>query len=430
MGKSECMHGQSEREWEVDYLPIQAWYMKKNITHKHHFNHSFLIRVPGKLDKERLKTALEKLNGRHDMLRVVFRGGKQWCRHESSIAEIRELDIREKSEETVFKELSGWQNGFDLEKGYLWQCGIIRGYGDGSERIFIALHHLVTDVASWSIIREDLKKFYEGAEPEKQGSSYCQWVAAVQEYGKNTSEEEIRYWAKFRTEQEQHLQEWLERAEEDTSIVRYTRIELAEDVMKTLLDGGVNDMLLNALSQALYEVTGNRKNWITMEKQGREGIDPRIDVSRTAGWFTTLFPLCLTVGNDVRETLLLNREAVDKVPLNGIGYGALFGYDKLPKVLFNYMDSIDMTTDGGWQIRLGEASGESMSPDNRYGNVVDINGFDAEGKIRLGVESSLKEKDHLRLYEALKRNIETMAAWCNETAIEEITEDPKIRTIV
>ena len=89
MEKYEYSNEQGELEGSIEYLPIQAWFMEKGIKHKNHFNHSFLISVNEKIDKVRLKSALEKLNNQHDMLRAVYRDGKQSYRKASSIAEIR-----------------------------------------------------------------------------------------------------------------------------------------------------------------------------------------------------------------------------------------------------------------------------------------------------------------------------------------------------
>ena len=415
MARHEYLNEQGDLEGAIEYLPIQEWFMKKELKNRNHFNHSFLIRVTEKIDKQRLGRALEKLNKRHDMLRAQYRERKQSYRKESRIAEIREWDIKGKTAEATHKELTSWQNRFDIEQGYLWQSGIIRGYEDGSERVYFAVHHLVFDAASWPIIREDLKDLYEGKEIEKKGSSYRQWVEAVKGYGKTATDEEKRYWEEIRTGMEKQQNEWAKLAEDDGEL-RYTRVEFALAVIDKLLRVsrevyrcGIPDLLLSGLSSALCEVSGKKSNWITMETQGREGIDSRIDVSRTVGWFTTLYPLCLTVGKDIRETIIGTLERTRKVPHGGIGYGAIHGYDKLPRVLFNYLERIGGTTETSWQIRIREASGESMSPDNRYGNVVDINGLGIEGKIGLGVESCLKAENHALLCEAFRRNVEAIA---------------------
>lgn len=411
----EPLNEQGQLEGNLDYLPIQEWFMNKKIPARNHFNHAFLLRVQEQIDPQRLKTALEKLNRHHDMLRAEFCGGTQRYRQESRIAELRELDIQGKKEEAIYEELTSWQNGFDLEKGYLWQSGIIRGYADGSERIFLAVHHLVFDAASWGIIRDDLKALYEGKERGPKGSSYRQWAEAVKRYGKNATEAEKQYWQEARTAQEQHQREWTQLAGGENSQTRATRVEFSAGTIEKLLQLSetldhceIGELLLCGLSYALYEVSGNKRNWITIERQGREEIDRRLDVRRTVGWFTTLFPFCLTVENTIRATLLGNRERLKDVPHKGIAYGAIHGYDQLPKVLFNYLERLDGTAETNWQIRIKEASGQSMSPANRFGNVVDINGLSVDGRMGLWVESCLQEEHHRRLCEALKSKVEAL----------------------
>jgi Condensation domain len=400
----------------IDYLPIQKWFMQRALSARNHFNHSFLIRVNQPLDKKRVQDSLEKLCRLHGMLRAVYPGGGKCFLKESAAIEVKELDIREKNDAEIFEELTQWQSRFDLESGYLWQSGILRGYKDGSERIYLAAHHMVIDAASWSIIREELKGFYDGEVIENRSGSYRQWVEAVNEYAVNASDEEKAYWEKSRSKQQEQKYLWKELAEKNNSRLRYTRVEFSREIVRTLVPQNheanhfdINEVLLSGLAYALHEVSGEKNNWITLEKHGRDAIKPPIDVSRTVGWFTTLFPVCLTVGSNIGETLLGNRERLRKIPGKGTGYGALCGYDNMPCILFNYLEKLIGTEESNWQIRIEEASGESMSPENRFDNIVGINGLGREGKVGLWVESSLKEENHQLLCEAFKRNVEAVA---------------------
>ena len=178
----------------IDYLPIQKWFMQRSLRARNHFNHSFLIRVNQPLDKKRVQESLEKLCRLHGMLRAVYPGGEKCFLRESAAIEVKELDIREKNEAEIFEELTQWQNRFDLESGYLWQSGILRGYKDGSERLYLAAHHMIIDAASWSIIREDLQRLYDGEVTENRSGSYREWVDAVKSYTVTAADEEKAYW--------------------------------------------------------------------------------------------------------------------------------------------------------------------------------------------------------------------------------------------
>ena len=400
----------------IDYLPIQKWFMQKALTARNHFNHSFLIRVNQPLDKKKVQNALEKMCRLHGMLRAVYPGGGKCFLKETPAIEVKELDIRGKNDAEIFEELTRWQSRFDLESGYLWQSGILTGYEDGSERIYLAAHHMVVDAASWSIIREDLKGFYDGEVIENRSGSYRQWVDAVKEYAVTASDKEKAYWEESKRQQSRQLSLWKELAEKDNSLLQLSRVEFSQETVRKMVPQNheanhfdISEVLLSGLAYALHEVSGETNNWITLEKHGRDGITTPVDVSRTVGWFTTLFPVCLTVGGSIGETLLGNRKRLREVPGKGIGYGALYGYDNMPCILFNYLEKLIGTDESNWQFRLEEASGESMSPDNRFDNIVDINGLGREGKAGLWVESSLKEENHQLLCEAFKRNVEAVA---------------------
>jgi len=196
-------------------------------------------------------------------------------------------------------------------------------------------------------------------------------------------------------------------------------MEFNADVTQKLLQASrevynceVNDLLVSALGYALYEVSGEERNWITMECPGREAIDQGIDVSRTVGWFTTMYPAELKIGKDVRETIIENREGRRKLPYNGIGYGAIHGYDKLPTILFNYLDYLGGTTENSWQIGFPEKSGQGMSMDNKSGNIIDFNGLRIGGKIRFSIESYLRAEKHKELCEVFKGKVEEIASHC------------------
>jgi hypothetical protein len=51
----------------------------------------------------------------------------------------------------------------------------------------------------------------------------------------------------------------------------------------------INDILLTALSISYYEWSGENKFRIDLEAHGREELFEDTDLSRTVGWFTTIF---------------------------------------------------------------------------------------------------------------------------------------------
>jgi non-ribosomal peptide synthase protein (TIGR01720 family) len=113
-----------------------------------------------------------------------------------------------------------------------------------------------------------------------------------------------------------------------------------------------------------------------MESHGREDLFPEVDLSRTVGWFTALYPLVLDLtSSEPAELLASVKEELHAVPLGGLGYG-LSRYLRndpevadlpevldRPEVLFNYIGQVDHTMEeGGWKL-LPEPQGVERSPE-------------------------------------------------------------------
>jgi hypothetical protein len=100
------------------------------------------------------------------------------------------------------------QSKFSYLKGPTWQAAHLTGHIDGRARLFFAFHHLIIDVVSWRIIAQDIKQLLTKSLLTKQaltkqalikqvlapkGSSYRQWIRAVQHYALNHQDERA-YW--------------------------------------------------------------------------------------------------------------------------------------------------------------------------------------------------------------------------------------------
>jgi non-ribosomal peptide synthase protein (TIGR01720 family) len=119
-----------------------------------------------------------------------------------------------------------------------------------------------------------------------------------------------------------------------------------------------NDLLLAALVQAFALWTGRRALLLALEGHGREEIVQDVDLTRTIGWFTSLFPLRLNLENAASpgDSLKSIKEQLRRLPQHGIGYGMLrylsesaqaaeqlerLRTQPLPEVSFNYLGQFD-----------------------------------------------------------------------------------------
>src|SRR6185369_7488355 len=161
----------------------------------------------------------------------------------------------------------------------------------------------------------------------------------------------------------------------------------------------INDVLLAALAQALSEWTEEKEVLIDLEGHGREEIVEGSDLSRTVGWFTTIFPVLLDLSNSSGpgETLKSVKEQLRRVPNRGIGYGLLrylcgdetisTQLEKLPQaqVSFNYLGQLDQVfSDGTTPFKLtNDPAGQPRGKLGKRRYLIEIDGAVVDGRLRM-----------------------------------------------
>ncbi|WDF57316.1 non-ribosomal peptide synthetase [Mucilaginibacter sp. KACC 22063] len=386
---------------ELDFLPIQQWFLShvgESITKPGHWNQSFLIKVP-ELHTYRLQSIIHELIDRHDVFRIAYSRPSdqlQWrqrYQQRIDVPALKTLNVSTLTAAEIQQTLTDWQSNFDLEHGPLFQFGYLHGYSDGSARIFMAAHHMVIDSVSWRIVADDLKALYQGVPLPPKSSSYRQWVTCVKKYALQHPDEPA-FWQNQLKGMPAYQQEPLFKP-------TVSRFELSEALTGSLLQNApaayhteINDLLLTALAYALKDINHSDIQGITLEGHGREEIDPSIDLSRTVGWFTTMFPVKMELKGSLKESIQLIKESLRKVPNKGIGFGALatceqtsFTQCHLPLISFNYLGQFDGPA-SDWNL-IDDNSGTSISIENREHNLIFVEGMVIGGKLKFTIETQL-----------------------------------------
>ena len=89
----------------------------------------------------------------------------------------------------------------------------------------------------------------------------------------------------------------------------------------------VDEILLAALGRTVAATIGDGAVAVDLGGRGRSVLKPDVDLRRTVGWFTTVYPVALTcaTGQEASARQLLDdvRDTLKAVPHYGIGYGLL-----------------------------------------------------------------------------------------------------------
>ena len=114
----------------------------------------------------------------------------------------------------------------------------------------------------------------------------------------------------------------------------------------------INEVLLGALFLAVHRTLDRADMWLHLEGHGREEVYGEADLSRTVGWFTSVFPVHLQwpEADDLPNLLRSIRENLRSIPQQGAGYAFLKYADPSPlkdpdlDLVFNYLGRLDQLT--------------------------------------------------------------------------------------
>jgi len=171
----------------------------------------------------------------------------------------------------------------------------------------------------------------------------------------------------------------------------------------------INDLMITALQKSFLEWNGSERIGFDLEGHGREDLMEGTDVSRTVGWFTTIYPVALQFpeDGDLASRIKYVKEKLHSIPHKGFNYG-LMKYsgaikdDIKTEISFNYLGQ---ATNGKLQGPFSiESSGVPATVDgnNLRPNLIDLVSIVTEDELRIEFFFS---KNHF-----LNENIEGLAA--------------------
>ena len=413
----------------VPLTPVQARFFELDQPDLHHYNQAMLLEVHGSADASLFAKAFEQLLLQHDALRFRYeRKGDCW---EQSIAapdgvmEIQTVDLSGQPEgeqgRLISDHAATLQASLNLHDGPLMRVALFDRGSQRNSYLLIVIHHLAVDGVSWRILLEDLQTLYRqfgsGERPllPRKTTSFKSWAERLTEHASSAAlRDELDYWCVNGTDHNARLPLDHPGGTNTTASARTVSVSLNADDTRTLLQEvptafrtQINEVLLTALVRALARWTGSNSVVVDLEGHGREEILKGVDLSRTVGWFTTIFPVLLDCGDSQTTVDVLRslKERLRTIPNRGIGYGLLrYSNDAaaeklraLPQaeVRLNYLGQVDRALlDSSMFTVASQPIGPAQSPNAQRAYLLNIIGSVSAGELRL--EWTYSENVHLR----------------------------------
>ena len=395
--------------------PIQSLFFQLPDQGQGHFNQSFFLRVSRRIQKKKLRDAIEMVIGRHSMLRARFDQSTRDGNWSQRITEDINGSYRLKAYEIdaldhATPAIANSQTCLNIRSGPVFAADLFDITGS-DQLLFLVGHHLVIDLVSWRVILEDIEEFLvkPNTDPSETPLSFQMWCQMQAEHSQKISLDKVlpsqevpscaaRYWD-MDTRPNNYGDVTCEGFEIDpntTSLI----LTKCHDGLRT----ETVDILLSALIRSFSAAFPDRSvPAIYNEGHGREPSDMSVDLSRTVGWFTTMYPVFVQASTSsnpidiVRHVKDFRRKVAD----NGRPYFASrclteegrsrFGQHWPLEVTFNYLGQYqqlerDDSLLSPVQSLAGETCGAGGTADvgedtPRFG-LFEISAVVAQGKLR------------------------------------------------
>ena len=431
----------------VPLTPVERWWLEIPRADPHHWNQSVFLEIREAVDAEAMEKAVARLLDHHDALRLrivsVGDAYRQRVAAPGAAAPFCRVDLSavpvEARNAAIERAATEAQSSLDLAEGPIVRV-VLFATGEGEPtRLLVVAHHLGVDGVSWRIVLDDLwgayaqaKRGLQMALPPKT-TSFKRWAEKLAEHASSDAVgAEGDHWLRQPRSVAARLPVDLERGDNDEASARTVMVSLVADETEHLLREvpdayrtQINDLLLTALAQAFASWTGAPGGLFDFEGHGREELFEDVDITRTVGWFTVVYPAAIELPptGGAGEAIKSVKEQLRAVPNRGVGYGLLRYLREgdgvaeelraMPQaeVSFNYLGQVDQALPEDAPFRWAQGpSGPLRSPRGRRRYLIDVNARIVQGRLHVWLGYS-ENRHHRETIEALAaRFIEALRA--------------------
>ncbi|MER7980507.1 amino acid adenylation domain-containing protein [Streptomyces sp. NPDC095817] len=427
---------------QMPATPIVAWFLDRP-GGKDGYNQSGTLRTPAGADQDDLVRALQLVLDHHDMLRVrvtrtadgapaleTLPPGTVEARHRFTRVDIAHLEPQA-ARAAVAEAAEHARGRLCPSQGRVLEAVWFDERPHRRGRLLLVVHHLAVDAVSWRILAADLATAWQllgdadpaPGRPASRGAlppvttPYRTWARLLTSQAAEPARTaELPLWTSVSSTHDpllghRSLDPGLDTADRTRTLTAHLPARWTAPLLTAVpaaFHAGVDDVLLTGLALAVRSWRergagasrlGDGAVLLDLEAHGREQIADHVDLSRTVGWFTSMYPVRLDPGpvdghsitgfdaGMLQGALKRVKEQLRTVPDHGVGYGMLrhlnpetvrqLAHLPAPQIGFNYLGRYASSPEGGpgtdWEVLLDAVGPRSQDPDMPVHHVLDIN---------------------------------------------------------
>lgn len=368
------MKGTELRTWsqeaytgDIGLSAIQKEWLDWGFPNNDFFSQGVMLYSDELLEVDAVKKTLEELIKVHDNLRLTYRMGEKKAvistyadkspTYLIEVVDLRTLDSTEISQ-LIMNKNELIQRKIHLDEGPLVACIVYQNQISGTSELFLDIHHMVVDGVSWRILLEEFTRIYPAIknglpykQPEKT-ADYADWIMLQEKYIQTEEADlERKYWENLSSAKTTIWSDQLvkqtksQRKNEMIALSAELTAQILGDV-SLLYNTEMNDLLVSGVVAAVAQTFKKKKIIVELEGHGRHIIDNSLDLEKSIGWYTSMYPVQITYQKNIEQFIRGVKMQLRNVPHKGVMYLPLRHSQKpIPDskgdVLFNFLGDFD-----------------------------------------------------------------------------------------
>ncbi|MGH0498965.1 amino acid adenylation domain-containing protein [Bacillus wiedmannii] len=450
--KSEVVRNisQDKSEGTIERTPIIEWFFNQDFKNQNAYNQYVLLEYNRVLDINKVIIAVDRLIEHHDGLRINYdkKNDELYYNNEyvNEITPTKYFDLSKHSSGERYKSIKQLIDedsvNFDIGNSLLFNVTMIN-LGDEKQALLFTAHHLIVDGISWRVILDDfitiLMQLHNKTEVKlpMKTHSFKEWAQALQDYSKKDFGGEIDYWKSILNKEVNYPVDY----SKEKNIVKTSNV-LSKEIDGTILNDLIkkineiynielNEALIIGLVLTINRLTNKNEVIVELERHGRELINGHIDISRTVGWFTSMYPAYFKVDHEeIEDKIKSLKEQLRNIPNKGFNYSILkflnreFKEQEVKYIRFNYLGDFDNIIDKN-QLNLNNIEfALNSDKNNSLTALMDIEAMVVNGALKINIiysKNRFKDETIQKFIESYVNTLKVILDTCIEKHFKEFT---------